>query len=58
MTDEEWKFIKPQVEQMTPAGARAGATDEVAWAVAFLCEERSRWVNGETMFVTGGLVLG
>ncbi|GME41186.1 Short-chain dehydrogenase/reductase SDR [Neofusicoccum parvum] len=58
MTPEEWQYIKPQIEQMTPAGARAGAAEEVAWAVAFLCEERSRWVNGETMFVTGGLVLG
>lgn len=57
MTPEEWQFIKPQIESMVPVGARAGVPEEVAWAVAFLCEERSRFVNGETMFVTGGLVL-
>jgi NAD(P)-dependent dehydrogenase (short-subunit alcohol dehydrogenase family) len=39
----------------TPCGARMGQSDEVAHAVAFLCEERSRWINGTNILVTGGL---
>ncbi|KAK1637439.1 hypothetical protein BDP81DRAFT_317713 [Colletotrichum phormii] len=54
--DEAMKVLGPTIEA-TPAGKRLGQPEEIADAVAFLCEERSRWVNGEHMFVNGGLYM-
>ncbi|KPM42962.1 hypothetical protein AK830_g3652 [Neonectria ditissima] len=52
--DEAMKMLQPTIDA-TPAGKRMGKPDEVAYAVAFLCEERAGWVNGTHMFVNGGL---
>ncbi|KAK1767555.1 hypothetical protein QBC33DRAFT_587026 [Phialemonium atrogriseum] len=52
--EEAMKVLQPAIDA-TPAARRMGRPDEVAYAVAFLCEERSRWVNGEHLFVNGGL---
>ncbi|KAL1884784.1 hypothetical protein Plec18167_002376 [Paecilomyces lecythidis] len=52
--EEQMKILQPTIDQ-TPAGARMGEPSEIAYAVAFLCEERARWVNGEHMVVCGGL---
>ncbi|EON67865.1 hypothetical protein W97_07362 [Coniosporium apollinis CBS 100218] len=57
MTAEEMAVVQPQMEMATPVAPRVGKPEEVAWAVAFLCEERSRWINGESLFVSGGLVI-
>ncbi|KXH30090.1 3-oxoacyl-(acyl-carrier protein) reductase [Colletotrichum simmondsii] len=54
--DEAMKVLGPTIEA-TPAEKRLGKPEEIADAVAFLCEERSRWVNGEHMFVNGGLYM-
>lgn len=52
--EEVMKILQPIIDR-TPAGKRLGDPSEVAYAVAFLCEDRSRWINGEQMFVNGGL---
>lgn len=57
MTAEEMAVVQPQMEMGTPVAPRVGKPEEVAWAVAFLCEERSRWINGESLFVSGGLII-
>ncbi|KAJ5101178.1 gluconate 5-dehydrogenase [Penicillium angulare] len=41
--------------QNTPAAPRVGEVDDIAQAVAFLCEEGSRWVTGSVISVSGGL---
>ena len=48
------ELLQPTINE-TPCGPRLGEPEEIAYAAAFLCEERSRWVNGTHMFVTGGL---
>ncbi|POR32090.1 Putative oxidoreductase [Tolypocladium paradoxum] len=52
--EEAMRVLQPAIDA-TPAAKRMGKPDEVAYAVAFLCEERASWVNGEHMFVNGGL---
>jgi len=47
--------MRPVIMGQTPAAKRLARPDEVAYAVAFLCEERSRWVNGVQIPVCGGL---
>ncbi|KAI9732322.1 MAG: hypothetical protein M1834_001529 [Cirrosporium novae-zelandiae] len=54
--EEMMKILRPTIEN-TPAGARMGEPEEIAYAVGFLCEERARWVNGEHLFVNGGLAI-
>ncbi|EON61542.1 hypothetical protein W97_00757 [Coniosporium apollinis CBS 100218] len=40
----------------TPAAPRAGTENDVAEIVAFLCEERSRWVTGDMVCANGGML--
>lgn len=40
--------------EKTPAAARLGETDEVAWVVAILAEDRASWINGQRISVNGG----
>ncbi|KAF4457819.1 short chain oxidoreductase [Fusarium austroafricanum] len=40
----------------TPAAPRAGTENDVAEAVAFLCEERSRWITGDVVCPNGGML--
>lgn len=40
----------------TPAAPRAGTENDVADIVVFLCEERSRWVTGDTVCANGGFL--
>ncbi|KAM0723615.1 hypothetical protein Q7P37_000603 [Cladosporium fusiforme] len=39
-----------------PAAPRAGTPQDVADIVCFLCEERSRWVTGDTVCANGGML--
>ncbi|CCF33808.1 hypothetical protein CH063_00155 [Colletotrichum higginsianum] len=39
-----------------PADPRCGTVEDVADIVVFLCEERSRWVTGDTICANGGMV--
>ncbi|KAJ9130220.1 hypothetical protein NKR23_g12289 [Pleurostoma richardsiae] len=50
--EEAMKVLQPTIDA-TPAGKRLGESEEVAFAVAFLCEERAGWVNGQHLFVNG-----
>lgn len=47
------EFQQRLVEQ-TPLG-RMGQPDDIGGAALFLASDASRWVTGETLFVTGGL---
>jgi NAD(P)-dependent dehydrogenase (short-subunit alcohol dehydrogenase family) len=48
------KILQPVIDQ-TPVGARMAQASEIAYAVAILCEERARWINGTHLMATGGL---
>ncbi|KAL3462044.1 hypothetical protein BJX64DRAFT_149589 [Aspergillus heterothallicus] len=52
--EEQMKILQPIIDQ-TPVGARMAQPDEIAYAVAFLCEERARWINGAHLIASGGL---
>ncbi|RYP29687.1 hypothetical protein DL767_006639 [Monosporascus sp. MG133] len=54
--EEAMKVLQPTVDA-TPAGKRMGKPEEVAFAVAFLCEERAGGGNGQHLFVNGGLFI-
>ncbi|KIV99812.1 uncharacterized protein PV09_08616 [Verruconis gallopava] len=41
----------------TPVAGRMGEPEEIAFAVAFLCEPRARWINGAHLMVNGGLFI-
>lgn len=47
-------FITALMTEKTPVDGAFGEAEDVAWAVAFLAEPRSRWINGEYLFLTGG----
>ncbi|KAL2408251.1 hypothetical protein ABEF93_000067 [Exophiala dermatitidis] len=51
---KEYELLQPTIDG-TPCGPRMRDPEEIAHAVVFLCEERSRWINGTNIFVTGGL---
>lgn len=48
------KILQPTIDA-TPVAARMAEPSEIAYAVAFLCEERSRWINGVHLHANGGL---
>lgn len=54
--EEQMKIFQPIIDQ-TPVGSRMGEPEEIAFAVAFLCEERARWVNGAHLIASGGLFI-
>lgn len=54
-TDEEWEKVRESLIRDTPVEGGAASVEDVAWAVAFLAEERSRWINGEFMLLSGGV---
>lgn len=52
--EEAMRVLGPTLKK-TPVEKRAAQPEEIAFTVAFLCEERARWVNGEHLHVNGGL---
>ncbi|KAL2835814.1 hypothetical protein BJY01DRAFT_238555 [Aspergillus pseudoustus] len=54
--EEQMKILQPIIDQ-TPVGARMVEPDEIAYAVAFLAEERARWMNGVHLVASGGLFI-
>lgn len=50
------KILQPIIDQ-TPVAPRMAEPDEIAYAVGFLCEERSRWINGAHIVASGGLFI-
>lgn len=53
---EAMKTLQPIIDQ-TPVGPRMAETEEIAYAVAMLCEEKARWINGTHVMATGGLFI-
>ncbi len=51
--------LSPMYERMVKRVAmqREGEPEDVAWAVAFLCSERARYITGAVLTVTGGMDL-
>ncbi|OJI88801.1 hypothetical protein ASPTUDRAFT_195475 [Aspergillus tubingensis CBS 134.48] len=54
--EEQMKILQPIIDQ-TPVAPRMAEPDEIAFAVGFLCEERSRWINGAHIIASGGLFI-
>lgn len=50
------KEINAHVANVTALG-RAGVPDDIGGAVAFLCTEEARWINGQRIEVSGGMML-
>lgn len=48
--------VRPIIEK-TPVGSRLGKTEEIAFAVGFLCEPRASWINGTHVMANGGLYI-
>jgi 3-oxoacyl-[acyl-carrier protein] reductase len=46
--------FRKQVEAQTPLG-RIGQPQDVAPAAVFLASDESRWITGETLYISGGL---
>ena len=44
-------------KKATPMERRLGTTDDIAQLVAFLAEERSRWITGQAISASGGLTM-
>ncbi|KAI4859587.1 hypothetical protein F4820DRAFT_466716 [Hypoxylon rubiginosum] len=57
-TEDEWAAVREAMVRETPVEGIAAAPEDVAWAVAFLAEERSRFINGEYLCVSGGSTMG
>ena len=54
--EEVMKILQPVINQ-TPVGPRMAETSEIAYAVAILCEEKARWINGTHLMANGGLFI-
>jgi 3-oxoacyl-[acyl-carrier protein] reductase len=52
MTADDSAFRK-QIESQTPLG-RIGQPDDIAPAAVFLASDDSKWITGETLFISGG----
>ncbi len=50
-------LVKPLLDA-TPSESRLAEPSEIAYAVAALCEERARWINGAHVDVNGGFLVG
>jgi NAD(P)-dependent dehydrogenase (short-subunit alcohol dehydrogenase family) len=48
--------LKQQLSGMSPLG-RVGAADDIGGVVAFLCSEDAKWVNGQRIEVSGGIMV-
>ena len=54
--EEMMKILQPTIDAI-PVAARMAEGSEIAYAVAFLCEERARWINGVHLHANGGLLV-
>ena len=51
------KDIVEMQKKTTPVENRLGTTDDIAQIVAFLAEERSRWITGQAISASGGFAM-
>ena len=56
MTDKLEEKFKEAIISKIPS-ARLGEPDDIANAVLFLCSDQSRYINGETLHVNGGMYM-
>ena len=56
MTDKIDEKFKEAIISKIPS-ARLGEPDDIANAVVFLCSNQSRYINGETLHVNGGMYM-
>ncbi|RMD44992.1 hypothetical protein DV735_g71, partial [Chaetothyriales sp. CBS 134920] len=54
--EQAMKLLQPTIDGI-PVAPRMAEASEIAYAVAFLCEERSRWINGVHLHANGGLLI-
>lgn len=52
------EMIHGPLVAMTKAEARIGTADDIADAVLLLCNEKSRWITGQVISVSGGITGG
>lgn len=57
MLGDTYEVVKDVFEKGTPCEGSFASPEDVAWTVAFLAEERSRWINGEYIILSGGYYL-
>lgn len=50
------KDVNEQIASATALG-RVGLPDDIGGVVAFLCTEEARWINGQRIEVSGGMIL-
>ena len=50
------KELNDQIASVTALG-RVGLADDIGGVVAFLCTEEGRWINGQRIEVSGGMML-
>jgi 3-oxoacyl-[acyl-carrier protein] reductase len=46
--------FRKDIESRTPLG-RLGQAEDIAPAAVFLASQDSKWITGETLFISGGL---
>ncbi|KAH8654918.1 hypothetical protein BGZ61DRAFT_372965 [Ilyonectria robusta] len=54
---ESLEQIKAEFEKDTPSEGSLADPEDIAWAVAWLADDRSKWVNGENIMINGGLAM-
>jgi len=54
---EHYEAVRAEAERVTPVEGAFASVEDVAWTVAFLAEERSRFLNGVFLSVSGGRYL-
>ncbi|KAJ9647116.1 hypothetical protein H2201_003456 [Coniosporium apollinis] len=51
------KDLVAMQKKMTPMEHRSGTPEDIALVVAFLAEEQSRWITGQTLSASGGFTM-
>ncbi|EXJ66477.1 uncharacterized protein A1O5_10629 [Cladophialophora psammophila CBS 110553] len=54
---DRWDEACASYASVTPCEGAMAEEDDIAWTVAYLAEDRSKWVNGEYINVNGGLII-
>lgn len=52
----EFEMLKGTLLNMTRAERRFGTVEDIADSVLLLANEKSRWITGESISVSGGIV--
>lgn len=55
LKDEEFEMLKEGLLNLTRAERRFGTVQDIADSVLLLANEKSRWITGEVISVSGGI---